>query len=415
MKSLLTILLTLCIPLLTFSQSTNGKVSQGASIQLAIDSAAPGDTLFIRAGKYLENNLLIQKPLTLIGLDYPTIDADGKGEIFIVAGKDVTIQGFKLINTGRSSVEDLAAIKGLDAHDITIRDNRFDNTFFAIHLSNTNRALIQNNHLKAEAEHEYQLGNGIHLWKCKRARILDNEVSGHRDGIYFEFVTNSTIERNQSVGNMRYGLHFMFSNENEYLENTFKNNGAGVAVMYSHGMKMRHNNFEDNWGTASYGLLLKDMRDSQIIGNRFTGNTIGIYMESTSRSTFEDNLFKQNGWGVKLQASCDDNSFSKNNFIANTFDFSTNGSLVLNKVNGNYWEKYQGYDLNKDGVGDVPFHPVSMFSVIVEKVPSAMMIYRSMLVTMLDKAEKVIPAMTPENLKDNCPSMKPYDLYRKSK
>jgi nitrous oxidase accessory protein len=384
------------------------------SIQEAVDKANPGDTIQILPGTYQERNIVIQKALTIIGVERPVIDAELKGEIFIVAAKNVTIEGLFLKNTGRSSVEDLAAIKCLDAHDVTIRNNKFDNTFFGIHLSNTNRALIEDNFLRAEAAFEYQLGNGIHLWKCKAAQIINNDVSGHRDGIYFEFVTKSTIEKNLSAANMRYGLHFMFSNENDYIENTFRNNGAGVAVMYSHTMKMLRNTFENNWGTSSYGLLLKDMRDSEIIGNRFIGNTTAIYMESNSRGVIKQNLFRENGWALKLQASSDDNVFKQNNFVANTFDISTNGALVLNTIDGNYWEKYKGYDLNKDGVGDIPFHPVNMFSVIVEKVPAAMLIWRSFLVTLLDQAEKVIPAITPENLKDNYPSMKPYDIDRKS-
>ena len=385
------------------------------SIKQAVEQAQPGDTILVSPGIYRENGIIIQKPLTLIGIDYPVIDAGGVGEIFTLAAKNITLKGLYLKNSGMSSVDDLAGIKCLDAHQVRILDNKFENTFFAIHLSNTNGALIQGNKLQASAAHEYQLGNGIHLWKCKNARIINNEIKGHRDGIYFEFVTNSTIRKNISDGNMRYGLHFMFSHENEYIENTFRNNGAGVAVMYSHSMKMHRNNFEDNWGTASYGLLLKDMRDSEISGNRFKKNTIGIYMEGTSRTKFQNNTFRENGWALKLMASCDDNTFEKNNFIANTFDISTNGKLVLNTIDGNYWDKYQGYDLNKDGIGDIPFHPVNMFSVIVERVPATMLIWRSFLVQMLDKAEKVIPAITPENLKDNYPTMKPYDLDRKSK
>jgi nitrous oxidase accessory protein len=113
---------------------------------------------------------------------------------------------------------------------------------------------------------------------------------------------------------------------------------------------------------------------------------------------------------VKLQASCDDNTFSENNFTSNTFDLSTNGTMVLNKIDRNYWDKYQGYDLNKDGVGDVPFRPVNMYAMVVERIPTAVLLWRSFLVFLLDRAEKVFPAVTPENLKDDYPSMKPYDL-----
>ena len=109
---------------------------------------------------------------------------------------------------------------------------------------------------------------------------------------------------------------------------------------------------------------------------------------------------------MKIQASCMDIKVAKNNFVGNTFDIGTNGSLVLNTFNNNYWDKYVGYDLNKDNIGDIPYRPVSMYSMIVEKYPSAMILFRSFITSLLDKTEKIIPSLTPENLKDNRPMMK---------
>jgi nitrous oxidase accessory protein len=185
--------------------------------------------------------------------------------------------------------------------------------------------------------------------------------------------------------------------------------------MYTKGVKMINNTFEHNWGSASYGLLLKDIRDSFVTGNRFIKNSVAIFMEGSSRIEFTENIFNNNGYAIRLQASCDDNIFKRNNFLANTFDLVSNGSLVLNKINSNYWDKYEGYDLNKDAIGDVPYHPVSMYGMIVEQMPTAVLLWRSFLVYLMDRAEKAIPAMTPENLKDDLPSMKPYDLLYQHK
>jgi nitrous oxidase accessory protein len=180
--------------------------------------------------------------------------------------------------------------------------------------------------------------------------------------------------------------------------------------MYTTGVKMINNTFEHNWGSASYGLLLKDIRDSFVYGNKFIQNSTGIFMEGSSRIEFKENIFSKNGYAIKLQASCDDSAFSQNNFSSNTFDMATNGSLVLNTVNGNYWDRYEGYDMNKDHIGDIPYRPVSMYSMVVEEMPTAVLLWRSFLVLLMDKAEKAIPAITPENLKDNSPAMRPYDL-----
>lgn len=392
-----------------------GKTGTTQSIKTAIELALPGDTIRIQPGVYKEGNIVIQKSIVIIGESYPVLDGENKYEILTIHANNVTIQGLKFLGTGIASIQDLAGIKVLDSKYLHLSNNRFEDTFFGIHISNSSNCWIENNELKSDVDAEHQIGNGIHLWKCDHVTITNNKVIGHRDGIYFEFVTSSMITGNHSEGNLRYGLHFMFSHNNEYRDNIFLNNGAGVAVMYTTGVKMINNTFDHNWGPSAYGLLLKDIRDSEVRNNHFRQNSIGIFMEGSSRIQFTENEFTQNGYAVKLQASCDDNTFARNNFSGNTFDMATNGTLVLNKVEGNYWDKYQGYDLDKNSIGDIPFHPVSMYSMVVEQMPAAVLLWRSFLVLLMDKAEKAIPAVTPENLKDSLPSMTPYDLDKAGK
>ncbi|MEP6737454.1 MAG: nitrous oxide reductase family maturation protein NosD [Chryseolinea sp.] len=383
------------------------------SLTEGIVMAKPGDTLLLKAGVYREGNIILDKSLAILGENFPVLDGENKYEILTIHANDVVIKGIKFINTGTASMNDLAAIKSNSCKNLRVINNRFENTFFGIHFSNTSYSWIEDNQLQSDPEAERQIGNGIHMWKCSHITVNNNIIQGHRDGIYFEFVTNSLITNNRSEGNLRYGLHFMFSHNDEYRNNEFVNNGAGVAVMYTKGVKMIDNTFDRNWGSAAYGLLLKEIRDSFVSGNKFTQNSVGIFMEGSSRIEFRENTFSANGYAVRLQASCDDNVFERNNFKANTFDLVTNGTLVLNKINGNYWDKYEGYDLNKDTVGDIAYRPVSMYCMIVEQVPTAVLLWRSFLVYLMDRAEKAIPAITPENLKDDLPSMKPYDLLYK--
>lgn len=408
MKVLITLILIFLIVFPSASETI--RLRAGQSIQEAVDKASDGDTLLLGAGLYQENEIIIRKPLTILGESFPIIDGQDKGNIFVVAGENIHFSGIKIINTGRSNMDDSAGIKFFDSKNCSVENMQLENTFFGLHFSNSSNLTIRNNHLVAEAEREYQTGNGIHLWKCKDSLIEKNYVKGHRDGIYLEFVTNTVSEGNLIEENKRYGLHFMFSHDNSYLQNTFKKNGAGVAVMYTRNVLMKENIFEENEGASSYGILLKDISDSEVIGNIFRKNTIGIYMEGSSRTMFKNNSFNNNGWALKLMASNDDNTFYANNFFANTFDISTNGNLVLNKLEANYWDKYEGYDLDKDKIGDVPYRPINLFSVIVEKIPSAVILWRSFLVMLLDRMEKVIPSITPENMIDNSPKMKPYDF-----
>lgn len=396
-----------------FAHSKVLEVGQNKSfkkIKDALAQAINGDTILIHQGIYKEGNIIVDKEVTLIGKNWPILDGQKKYEILSIKSNNTVITGFRVENSGYATLDDPGAIKVYEANHVTVCDNILDDNFFGIYLQYCKNTVVKNNRIKAYGVEEQQIGNGIHCWKSDSLQIIGNRISGHRDGIYFEFVTNSVIWRNISTKNIRYGLHFMFSNNDSYITNVFKNNGAGVAVMFTKNVTMINNTFEENWGDASYGLFLKEISDSYIFGNTFIRNTSGIHMEGTSRLKVEKNVFESNGWGMKIQASCMENEVVTNNFIANTFDISTNGSLVLNTFNGNYWDKYDGYDLDRNQIGDVPYHPLSLFSVIVENNPPAMLLFRSFMVTLLDKSEKMIPSLTPDNFIDNTPLMHSLDL-----
>ena len=375
------------------------------SIKTALSVARAFDTILVFSGTYKEGNIVVSRPVILLGKDLPILDGQKKYEIISIRSHFVTIKGFQLQHSGVATLDDPGAIKVYDHNFITISDNVLEDNFFGIYIQYGKHCTIKNNKIRAYGDQEQQIGNGIHCWKSEKLTIVGNTVQGHRDGIYFEFVTHSVIKQNISKFNIRYGLHFMFSNDDDYIENTFHNNGAGVAVMFTNRVKMLNNVFEENWGDAAYGLMLKEISDAEIRGNRFSKNTTGIYMEGTNRVVVKNNELISNGWGMKIQASCMDNTINYNNFVGNTFDISTNGDLVLNNFDNNYWDKYEGYDLNRNGTGDVPYHPLSLFSVIVENNNSAMLLFRSTMTSLLDKSEKMIPSLTPSNFVDNSPRM----------
>lgn len=402
------ILLTLSILVnISYARTiTVGKDHFVKTITKGISKAKAGDTVLVYAGIYKEGNIVINKAITLLGKGMPTLDGEKKYEPISVKSPDVIIEGFNIKSSGYSSIDDKAGIKIYNTYNVKILNNELRDNFFGIYTQNSKNVEIRGNKIQAFGQAEHLIGNGIHGWKSDSLHIENNTILGHRDGIYLEFVTHTHVLQNLSAHNLRYGLHFMFSHNNSYIANVFRANGAGVAVMYTNNVHMENNIFEENWGDASYGLLLKDISDSQIINNQFVHNTTGIFMEGSNRIHIERNNFKANGWGVKIQASCMDNVFKDNNFMQNTFDVATNGSLTLNHFENNYWDKYEGYDLNRDGIGDIPFRPVSLFSMLVERYPTAMLLFRSFMVTLLDRTEKLLPSLTPEGLKDEKPRIK---------
>lgn len=376
------------------------------TIQKAIDAAVPYDTIMVLPGTYMEWDILINKPLFVIGVDYPVIDGDHQSEIITIAADSVLFRGFKVKHVGFSYTKDWAAIKIDTKNHCIIEDNILIDSFFGIYLKKTNNTTVRNNILRGKAENEVNSGNGIHLWYCNDVVIENNQVLRHRDGIYLEFVERSLITGNTSEGNIRYGLHFMFSNHDDYIGNTFKNNGTGVAVMFSSFINMKNNRFIDNWGTTNYGLLLKEIKDGELSGNLFQNNTTGIFADGSNRLKILNNEFRSNGWAINLFSSSMDNELAYNNFIANTFDLTTNGKRNTNNFHHNYWDQYVGYDIDKDGIGDVPHRPVRLFSYLIGMVPESIILMRSFFIDMLNIAEKVAPVLTPQSLTDDQPRMK---------
>ena len=378
------------------------------TIAAALALAQPHARIIVRAGRYLEPTILVNTPVTITGDSGAVIDGEGQRQLMTITADDVTVRGLGFRNVGTSFVQDRAAIKVVGARDCVIEDNHVDDGFFGIYLSRAGRCRIARNTLRARGRTEVTSGNGIHLWSSDSITIEDNRISGYRDGIYFEFVRGSEIRGNVSERNLRYGLHFMYSDGCHYRRNLFRANGAGVAVMYAKDVEMTGNRFEQSWGSAAYGLLLKEITDSRVIGNRFIGNTVGLVAESANRLEAHDNDFVDDGWAVRLTASTADARFTGNNFIGNTFDVATNSRQAFSAFDGNYWDQYRGYDLDRDGRGDVPHHPVRLFSLIVEHNEPSLILLRSLFVRLLDVAERALPVLTPETLADEHPAMQPF-------
>ena len=373
------------------------------SLKTAISQSKAYDTIRIIGGEYHEADVVIDKPLTIIGEDFPKIDAQSGKSGLLIRSDSVKVFGMHVTNIQVSHLDDRAGIRVENSKFFELRNNRLSHTFFGIYLQHASKGIITDNLIQANAKEEMNSGNAIHLWYCNQVEITNNRVVGHRDGIYLEFVKNSSVRDNISTNNIRYGLHFMFSDHNEYLGNVFRNNGAGVAVMFSKFINMRNNLFEENWGATSYGLLLKEIYDAEITNNRFVKNCTGIYVEGCTRINYFRNDFERNGWAIRISGGCVKNQISKNNFIGNSFDLSTNSNSSENSFDGNFWSAYDGYDLDHDGVGDVPYRPVKLFNYIVDQTPEAVVLLRSFFIDLLNFSEKVNPLYTPKGVMDNLP------------
>ena len=221
------------------------------SIRTAIARAPRGGHVRIMPGVYREPTIVVDRPVTIEGVGAAVLDGEGRRQIMTITGDSVTVRHLTFRDVGTSHREDRSAIRVVEASYCTIEDNRIERAFFGIYLARVSDCRIARNTLVAAPSTEVGSGNGIHLWTADRISIVDNHVRGHRDGIYFEFVHDSDVERNVSEENERYGLHFMFSDDCRYRGNVFRHNGAGVAVMYTRRVEMVDNVFERNEGSAA--------------------------------------------------------------------------------------------------------------------------------------------------------------------
>jgi nitrous oxidase accessory protein len=379
-------------------------------IESGISIANDSDTVQISGGEYFVENIIIRKSLTLLGNGGATLISKSGDEILTLLANGITVQGLTFKDVTTSYLKERSAIRVKKKKGFRIEDNKIINCFFGIYLEHAKDGVVKGNRILGNATTEAASGNAIHAWYCEEINIIENEVRGHRDGIYFEFVNQSKVQNNRSEGNTRYGLHFMFSNDDSYTDNTFRNNGVGVAVMFSRRIQMFRNTFSYNWGRTAYGLLLKEIYDAEISHNRFEQNTIGIFVEGSNRILYTQNVFKQNGWAIKFSGGCEANEITQNNFLYNSLDLIVNTKLQDNRFYANYWSAYSGYDLDKNGVGDIPHYPVKLFSYILNEAPEAIVLMRSFFVDIINFSEKVSPVFTPKEVMDSEPAMQAYDL-----
>lgn len=384
---------------------TIGPGRTGEDLKELLESAKTGDTVIVDGGHFLIDPITISKPLTLLGKDGATLESKDGDELLVVTADSVQIRGLKFTGVTTSYLKERSAIRMVRVRDFKILHNEIVDCFFGIYIEHARHGIVADNVIRGQSTTEAASGNAIHAWYCHHLQILNNEVQGHRDGIYFEFVDESLVQGNRSFDQMRYGLHFMFSNDDIYRDNTFYDNGAGVAVMFSRKIEMTNNVFSHNWGSSSYGLLLKEINDAQVTANQFDQNTIGIFVEGSNRITYSENSFRRNGWAIKFSGGCSANKIIRNNFLHNSLDLVVNSRLSDNEISNNYWSEYAGYDLDKNAIGDIPHYPVKLFSYILDQSPEAIVLLRSFFVDIINFSEKISPVFTPKEVFDPTPLM----------
>ena len=374
-----------------------------ASIGAAIAAARPGDRVRVPAGTYRER-LVIPRAITLVGEGAPTIDGGGVGDVVTVRAPGTRLEGLTIVGSGAETLSDSAGIR-VEAPRVTIAGCRIARCLYGIYLATADDAVLSRNQIEGLAEkRQGDRGDGIRLHASNGARLLDNTITGTRDGIYFNGSSRTEV-RGNAIAHVRYGLHYMYSDDNRFEGNRFTETEAGAALMFSRRLSLRHNVFTGNRGYRAYGLLVKDCEDSEVVENLIADNRTGLFVDGAIGMRFERNLIAGNDVGVEVRASSEGNVFRGNEITGNTTEVALPTGAETNDWRGNHWGAYQGWDLDGDGVGDVPHQAGDVFGYLVENLPPARLFLLGPGIQALAFAERTLPVLDVPQVLDAAPRM----------
>ena len=388
---------------------------QFADVREAIRKAAASDTIEVRGGTY-QGNLILDKPVALEGIGWPVLRGGGRGSVVTVIAAGCSIHGFRIEHSGGMLVEEDSGIL-LKSDGNRVEHNELHDVLFGIYFFQSNHNTIAGNVLYGRKELGFgERGAGIHIWNSADNSIAGNTITDMRDGMYLQNADRSMIRGNR-VFSVRYGLHYMYSNDNVFEDNTFENNVAGAAIMYSRNIQFRRNAFMHNRGFSSFGTLFQDSQNCVSEQNLFVDNVVGIFMESLRDSRFERNLIASNDIAIQVFSSSERNDFFGNNFVANLSPISIVGRTSNIRWDrdgiGNYWSDYKGYDLDGNGIGDVPFRIQNLFEHLEGNRPRLQIYFFSPASQALAAAEQSFPVIEGSHEFDRYPMMKPVQLQMK--
>ncbi len=412
MSRLLILILVTCH---TVALANKATVSSTDDLRAMLANPSPGDTIFLNNGIYI-GPFEIPGHIIIIGHRGAVLDGNHDGDALLISGDSVEIHGVTIRNSGDRLLKDMAGIK-ITGNDAVIDSCLVKDSLHGIYVKGGNRIRIRGNIIEGRRDkQESDRGNGIHLWNTKLNIIENNDIGFARDGIYFSFANETTVTGNH-IHDLRYGLHYMYSDDNLFEDNLFDHNVAGSALMYSENIIFRRNIFAHCRGFRAYGILLQSVNNCQAADNLILDNSKAIFVDDSNNNLFKSNDIVQNDLAAQINASCEGNSFIGNNFISNLSAVIMDASIITdthfeNNGRGNYWSDYAGYDLDSDGVGDVPHSLQNVFEYLESDDPAVRFYLYSPASQLLTAAEKRLPILRRTRTEDRYPLFKPIENSR---
>jgi len=379
------------------------------NLQAWLDTALPGAVIRLPPGVY-QGPAVISKPITLDGQGKVIIDAGGKGTVLTVKADRVTLRGLTLRHSGDSH-DKLDGGLMAEGNELLIENNVIEDVLFGISLHKTSDSIVRHNRIRSRPGEPAERGDGLRLWYSAGNRIEHNDIAQVRD------LTVSNSPRNRFVGNTvrdsRRALNFLFAHRSLVENNLFTHNSTGIVALNSEGLIIRRNRILHAMDASGAGIALKELSAALIVGNEIVHCAHGIMADSPSnplnRIVFIDNLIAHNVTGIHFYGVRGSHIAIGNTFIANLWPVNVVGEGdPMNDVWwGNYWDDYEGFDRNADGIGDQPHERYAYADRIWIETPAAKFFRNSPVLELLDFLERLAPFSTPNLiLRDTAPRMK---------
>jgi nitrous oxidase accessory protein len=392
--------------LMLAAQAATLTVQPGGDLAEAVRQASPGDVVEVKRGMY-RVNLLIDKPLTLRGLDRPTLSGGNEGDTIRVTSPDVVIEGLIVRDSGDSLKNQNAGIYLYPgAHRAIVRRCDLTYNLFGLWIEKANDVLIEHNTITGKREYgSSQRGNGIQLYNTKGARIFHNNISFVRDALYVD-VSHHAVFRGNRLHHSRYGTHYMNSYHNLWEDNDSYYNRGGLALMEVRDQVVRGNRA---WGNSDHGIMLRTLQDSVIEDNIVAGNSRGFFIYDVEYIKLNRNLVVDNVVGVHLAAGSTRNEVEGNDFISNREQVRYVGARDerWGTQGGNHWSNYVGWDRDGDGRGDVPYEANDMVDRLTWRYPAIKLLLASPAVQALRLVGQQFPVLRVPSVVDPHPRMQP--------
>lgn len=380
----------------------------GGRLQAALAAAGSGDVLVLEPGLH-RGPVVVERPLVLEGRPGAVVDGGGRGRVISVAAPGVVVRGLTVRNSGASlETADAGIFVDRTAEGALVENNRLEHNLFGVYIHGAARAMVRGNDIVGRRDLRMnERGNGVHLWNAPGVAVVGNDIRYGRDGI---FVTTSkhNIFRDNRFRDLRFAIHYMYTNDSEISGNVSIGNHVGYALMYSHRLEIRGNRSEDD---RDHGFMLNYTNRSRIVGNVVRrGGTKGMFLYNSNRNEVVGNLFENCAIGIHFTAGSERNTIAGNAFIANRTQVKYVGTRWLEwseDGRGNYWSDNPAFDLDGDGIADTPYRPNDLVDQMVWRHPLAKLLLSSPAVQVVRWAQEQFPALHPGGVVDSAPLMRP--------